>query len=270
MEARVNVPLKDSENELARSLVHLDKKFVVDPANMNPAAAGYFRRRPFLTPDVCRAWHMGYLPRDVGGEDKSGGTLRGKIAYSYLAEDGNELYFFGRDPEFEEKHKKWSGGDKSEKEPEKFHFVKGFHRGLELFGQDKLDDLETRMKIRLYGLIVVEGPNDVIRLATLGVPAVGLCSNTITREQAQKAARLALDLGRGVVTVFLDNDPEGLQGIANALGYLAQLGPVRLAWTDRMFGGKFKNRQPESLSEAEWTEIRDYLVDGKADGWSLS
>ena len=37
-----------------------------------------------------------------------------------------------------------------------------------------------------------------------------------------------------------------------------------------MFGGKFKNRQPESLSEAEWTEIRDYLVDGKADGWSLS
>lgn len=213
---------------------------------------------------------MGYMPRDVGGEDKTGGTLRGKIAYAYLAEDGSELCFFGRDPEFEVKHKKWSAGDKSEKEPEKFHFVKGFHRGLELFGQDKLDAEEVRKKIRLFGLVVVEGPNNVIRLASLGVPAVGLCSNTITREQAAKAARLARDLGRGIVTVLLDNDPEGLQGMRQCLGYLAQLGPVRLAWTDRMFGGKFKNRQPESLSEAEWTEIRDYLVDGKADNWSLS
>ena len=37
---------------------------------------------------TCRA--------DVGGKDKLAAHLHGKIAYSYLAEDGNELYFFGR------------------------------------------------------------------------------------------------------------------------------------------------------------------------------
>ena len=97
---------------------------------------------PFLTipadPDVCRRWRMGYLPRDTGGEDKSGGTMRGKVVYPYLSDSGEVLTWFGRDPEFEDKHKAWEGTDKSEREPEKFHFVKGFHRGLELFGQHAL------------------------------------------------------------------------------------------------------------------------------------
>ena len=34
----------------------------------------------------------------------------------------------------------------------------------------------------------------------------------------------------GIVTVFFDNDPEGERGMKQALGYLAQLIPVRLAW----------------------------------------
>ena len=43
---KVNVPLAKSDNERARGLVDLDRKFVVDPAEMPPAASGYFRRRP--------------------------------------------------------------------------------------------------------------------------------------------------------------------------------------------------------------------------------
>ena len=269
-EPRVNMPLKDSENERARALVHLDKKFVVDPANMSPSASSYFRRRPFLTPDVCQACAWGICPRNVGGENKTGGSLRGRIAYAYLAEDGGELCFFGRDPEFEDKHKKWEGGDKSEKEPEKFHFVKGFHRGLELFGQHQLRAEGVKEKLQGLGLVLVEGPNDVIRLATLGVPAVALCSNSITRDQAAKAAQLARECADGVVTVLLDCDEPGHAGMRNCLGYLAPLVPVRLGWMDKMFGGKFKGRQPESLSEEEWMELRDYLVTGKADGWSLA
>src|SRR5205085_1849952 len=84
----------------------------------------------FLTPEVCRKWRIGYLPRDTG-EDKSGGTMRGKIVYPYLSESGEVLTWFGRDPEFEEKHQKWEASDRSEREPEKFHFVKGFLRGIE-------------------------------------------------------------------------------------------------------------------------------------------
>src|SRR5205823_8084826 len=145
---------------------------------------------PFLSPEVCRAWRLGYLPRDTG-DDKSGGTMRGKIVYPYLSETGEVLTWFGRDPEFEDKHKTWQASDRSEREPEKFHFIKGFHRGIELFGQDRLSEPEVGEKLRGLGLILVEGPNDVVRLDTLGVPAVALCSNTISREQASKAAELA-------------------------------------------------------------------------------
>jgi hypothetical protein len=88
--AKVNVPLGESANERARGLTNLDGKFLVDVAAMNPAAASYFRKRPFLTPEVWGKWRMGYLPRDAGG-DRAGGTMRGKIVYPILSGDGKVL-----------------------------------------------------------------------------------------------------------------------------------------------------------------------------------
>ena len=220
--AEVNVPLAASPNERARGLTTLDAKFTCDLAAMPPAASSYFRRRPFFSPEVCRAWRMGYLPRDTG-DDKAGGTMRGKIVYPYLSETGELLTWFGRDPQFEEKHQAWESSDRKDREPEKFHFVKGFHRGLELYGQHRLREQQAVDALRNIGIILVEGPNDAIRLATLGIPAVALCSNTITREQASKAAKLARELGNNVVTVFLDCDPEGENGMKQCLGYLSQL-----------------------------------------------
>lgn len=264
---KVNLPLKDSGNEKARGLIELDRKFTVDVAGMSAAASAYFRRRPFLTSEECRKWRIGFLPRDTGN-DKSGGTMRGKIVYPIQSESGDVLTWFGRDPEFEEKHRQWEVTDKTEREPEKFHFVKGFHRGQELFGQHRLRKPDCSEKLKSLGLIVVEGSNDVIRLSSLGVPAVGLCSNTITREQATKAARLARELAGGIVTVFLDCDDEGEKGMKQCLGYLAQLTPVRLAWTSKMYAGKFQGRQPESLTDGEWKEIEGYLTTGKAE-WSV-
>jgi 5S rRNA maturation endonuclease (ribonuclease M5) len=195
--------------------------------------------------------------------------MRGSIVYPYLGEDGQVLTWFGRDPDYEEKLRKWDGAGRTEKEPEKFHFVKGFHRGLELFGRYRLREPQAMETLKSLGLILVEGPNDVIRLHTLGIAAAGLCSNNITREQAEKAAKLARELGNGIVTVFLDCDPEGENGMKQCLAYLSQLIPVRLAWTSRMFGGTFKGRQPESLTMEEWREIEAYLKTGQAP-WSLA
>jgi len=261
---KVNVPLAHSDNERARALVNLDEKFVLDPANMPPAASAYFRRRPFLTPEVCKKWRMGYLPRDAGG-DHAGGTMRGKVVYPYCSESGELLTWFGRDPEYEDKHRKWEAGGKADKEPEKFHFVKGFHRGIELWGQHALDGLKSEEEI---GLVLVEGPNDVVRLHALGVPTVGLCSNAITREQAAKVASLARRNFGSVATVLLDCDPEGENGMRQALGYLAQLVPVRLAWTSKMYRGKFKGRQPESLTLDEWEEMSVYLGSGDPNAYA--
>src|SRR5690606_3914801 len=95
---RVNVPLRNSPNERARELVNLHEQFVTDPADMPPAAASYFRRRPFLTPEVCAKWQVGYLPRS------SKTMLRGNIVYAYHSADGELLTWFGRDPQFEERH----------------------------------------------------------------------------------------------------------------------------------------------------------------------
>jgi hypothetical protein len=102
------------------------------------------------------------------------------------------------------------------------------------------------------GLVIVEEPNDVIRLAALGLPTVAFCSNTITRESAGE-----------IMTVFLDCGGEGEKGMKQALGYLAQLVPVRLAWTSRMYGGKYRGRQPESISADECEEIHEGMLGGR-------
>lgn len=260
---KLNVPLAQSNNERARALTDLDRKLMVDLAEMSPKAAQYFRRRPFLSSEVCRKWRVGYLPHDVGGEDKAGGTMRGKIVFALLSEKGEVLTWFGRDPEFEEKHQLWITGGRVDREPEKYHFVKGFHRGLELYGQHgavRLKEPGVRERLRELGLVVVEGATDVIALSELGVPAVGLCSNHVSVDQAKKLARWAKELAGGVVTLMLDCDVEGENGARQTIWTLAQQCRVRLAWSLDMHGGRFKGRQPESLSAEEWATLAAPLV----------
>ncbi len=84
------------------------------------------------------------------------------------------------------------------------------------------------------------------------------------------AFQLARQLGGGVVPVFLDGDEEGENGMKQCLGYPAQLVPVRLAWTRKMFGGGNQGQQPESLTIPERQEIEVYLRNGKADGGSIA
>ena len=244
-----NLPLARSENPRARGLVTLDEKFVRDVAAMPPPAAAYVRKRPWLAEEVQRKWRMGYLPRDTAG-DKAGGTMRGSIVYPLLSERDEVLTWFGRDPTFEEKHRRWVQGGRGGPEPEKFHFVKGFHRTLELFGQQssRLDEPGHREALDRHGLVVVEGPNDVIRLDALGVPAVGVLSNVAAKEQVAKIARLAGAVARNRVLLMLDCDSEGENRARKALYDLALCCEVRLAWSPESHGGRFKGRQPEGLT----------------------
>src|ERR1043166_7290432 len=65
-----------------------------------------------------------------------------------------------------------------------------------------------------------------------------------------------------LVTVFLDCEPKGCNGMKQCLSVLAELTPVRLAWSERMDGGKFRGRQSESLTPDEWLEITTFLRAG--------
>lgn len=255
---RGNVSLTESDNERARALVNLDEKFVVDVASMSPKAASYFRHRPFLTPEMCRKWRVGYLPRDAGG-DHAGGTMRGKIVYPMMSEDGEVLTWFGRDPEHEGKEHEWIVGGKKGKEPEKYHFVKDFQRGLELFGQHRFGDEGFGERSRAVGLFIVPGPNDVIALDVLGSSAVGLCGTTVTPEQTEKIAAFVREAGC-VATVMFDCNAAGELAARVVVVALAQACPVRLAWSPQMHGGSFNGRRVDSLTPEDWERVRGSLA----------
>lgn len=254
-ESPVNIPLKDSENERARELVNLDDKFITDVAEMSPQAAAYVRQRPYMTPEIMQKFRCGYLPHDAGS------LLRGHFVYGYPDADGEILTWFGRNLNFETQFKKWQRSGDSSTEPHKFKFVKGFHRGLELYGEPQFHELTTPEQLQRTGIILVEGPNDVINLHTLGVPALAVCSNTITEAQANKLATLANEIPGGHISVMFDLDHEGENGAKQTVLELAKRCCVRLAWTANYAEGNFKGRQPESVTSEDWnTTIHPALM----------
>lgn len=256
-----NIPLEDSSVEKVRELATLDQKLVHDIAVMNPAAATYVRRHPSLSSEsMMMKWRCGYLPQD-GGTDKRGWSLRGHIVYPLLSEDGKVLSWIGRDPSYEEKEHAFQALVPAERDkkvpPMKHKIPKGFHRGLELFGQQRIRLKEPGYRdfVAQHGLLVVEGFNDVIGLDNLGIPAVGLMSNRITAEQVAKIQRFANQLARGRVLLMLDCDSAGEDGAKESLWLLSQQRlDVQLVWSQTMHGGAFRGFQPEQLTRDQWEQ----------------
>lgn len=253
----VNVPLIEATDARVRELSTIDEKLVRDPATMNPAAAAYIRRHPALSPESLAKWRSGYLPQDGGG-DKRGWSLRGNVLYPVLSEHGKVLAWVGRDTQYEQKEREFqqlSPAERSGKEPPAKHrFPKGFHRGVELFGQQasRLQEPGYREFLTANGLVIVEGFNDVIGLDTIGVPALGIMSNRMTDAQGEKILRFARQLSINRVNLMFDCEASGVDGAKEALWYFAERQlDVRLVWTPSMHGGAFEGRQPESLSRDE-------------------
>lgn len=256
-----NIPLSRSEQEAARGLATLAEKLVVDPGAMSPSCAAYVRRHPSLSPESMKKWQVGYLPNDGGG-DKRGWSLRGQLIYGICATTGEPLAWVGRDPLFEDKEQEFLRLLPEERakstEPIKHRFPKGFHRGLELYGQQasRLREPGYRETMAACGLIVVEGFNDVIGLDNLGIPALGICSNKITAAQVEKISHWAKQLAGGKVSLLFDCEPTGDEGAKEALWLLSQRQlSVRLGWSQAMHAGAFVGRQPENLTQTEWENL---------------
>jgi hypothetical protein len=253
-----NVPLNASDNAQARELVGMEAVFTTDPAKMTPKCSAYWRqRRHYLTDELCEAWGVGVRPSRAG-TDKRGWSLRNHVVYRFLSEDNKVLCYVGRDPEYDEKLRAFEAIPAEQRDPKKrpmkHKFPTGFHRGIELYGQqsDRLKQHpEYREFISPHGVIVVEGFNDVLALDHLGVPAVAICSNRMTEQQAAKVGRWARQLAGGKVSLMFDCDPAGDEGVKEALWLLAQTAPdldVRIAWSQRMFSGEFRGKEPESFT----------------------
>jgi hypothetical protein len=256
-----NQPLRLHDNEGVRSLSTLHEDLIADVATMPPAAAAYFRQRPWLTPDLCRKWNVGYLPRDGRS------MFRGWVSYTQRDERGEVISYSGRDVAYEDKWRDWlRQGKPDDKKPAKHKYVKGYRRGLELFGQQaaRLDEPHVAESLRQFGLGVVEGANDVIRLDALGVAAVGLCSNKATDEQVKKIVRFARQAAAGRVLLLPDTDDEGELGFKELAWRLLEEGlHVRLGWSRTVQGGAFANRQPEQLTPDEWQRLASFFLEEK-------
>lgn len=249
-----NVPLRRHENEAARKIADLHEDLVFDPAEMSPAAAQYVRSREWMTPEVMQKWGVGYIPRDGRS------MFRGWLVYTHRNGQGEPISYSGRDPLFEEKQRAWlrQGSPEASRKPMKHKYVKGFQRGLELYGQQiaRLDERTIQDSLDRHGLIVVEGANDVVRLDTLGLAAVGICSNRATAAQVEKIKRFAMTAANKRVLLLPDNDEEGEEGFRDLLWDLVDAGlRVQLGWSRSRDGGKYDALQPEQIDAAIWNQL---------------
>ncbi|MEM9942076.1 MAG: DNA primase [Planctomycetota bacterium] len=249
-----NVPLRVHEKEAARKIEDLYKDLVTDLSVMPPNTASYFRQRPWLTPEVCEKWGVGYVP-------KNGRSLfKRYVVYTHRDQRDNVLSYSGRDAGFPAKWEKWIADGRPEgKQPTKHKFVSGYKRGLELYGQQSKRLQEPRLveSLKKRGLVICEGPNDVIRLDCLGVCAVGLCTNKATSEQIEKTAAFSKQVANSRVVLMHDNEPEGIEGFKPLAWELMQRGlSVQIGWpNDPVFLGK----QPEDISVKDLDEIDRHL-----------
>ena len=243
----VNVPLIRHDKEAARAIADLANDLIVDVAQMSPEAAQYVRKRPWMTPELMQKWGVGWIPGN-------GRSLfrKGYLVYTHRNERGDIVSYSGRDLNFETKWNEWIKAGKPEgKKPGKHRYVTGYHRGLELYGghATRLQEPWVKESLDRYGVVIVEGMNDVMRLDELQVAAVGLGSNKVTAEQLEKLTRFARQLANNRVLLMPDCDEEGESGFKDLLWKLTETGlHVRLGWSSQTHS----NRQPESLTQDEW------------------
>jgi hypothetical protein len=164
IEGKPNVPLAESDNENARKLVTLDDELTIDLEELSAPASAYARRRPFLLSEAIRhECRCGYMP----GSSKS--SLRGQWVYGIRNEQGEPLAWIGRNVRYEDEHEKWLAAGRQGREPMKYRFPNQalFRRGIELYGQEFLRDEQFAKSLERYGIIVVEGFTDRLRLSSV-------------------------------------------------------------------------------------------------------
>lgn len=250
----VNVPMRRNEKDAARELANLHEELITDVSQMSPEAAAYVRKRPWMTLDVLKQWGIGWIP----------GNGRSLFRKNYLVYTQRNVRcevvsYSGRDLTFESKWEKWLKQNKPEgKKPNKHRYVAGYHRGSELYGgqASRLEEPYVKESLAKHGVVVVESANNVVRLACLGVCAVGLCSNKATQQQIEMVAKFAKQVASNRVMLLPDCDEQGEAGFKELLWRLAENGlDVKLGVSSQMFDGKFAGMQPEDFTNDDWNQI---------------
>ena len=93
-----------------------------------------------------------------------------------------------------------------------------FQKGLEFYGQQasRLEEPGYAESIRRTGLWVVEGFNDVLRLDTLGQPALGAMFNRLTEPQIYKLVQFSKRTGAPGITFLYSHHLNRRQAVVKS------------------------------------------------------
>ena len=209
-------------------------------------ARGFLRR-------LARECRCGYMP----GSSKS--SLRGQWVFGVQNEQGEPLAWIGRNVRYDDEHAKWIAAGRQGREPMKYRFPNQslFRRGLELYGQEFLSDERFAESLERYGIIICEGFTDRLRLHRTGRDEPGDDEQSNYRRTRRAAWRgYAKEYGYNRVGIMHDADAPGDDGAKETLWRLHERDiDAYLVWSRRKFDGRFADRQPESLTEEEWSKI---------------
>ena len=200
---------------------------------LRTAGVRYFEDKG-ITEETVKAFGAGYCSR---------GLMKSRVVFPVRNVKEDVVAYAGR-----------AVRDDQEKSQGKYRFPTGFKKHLELYNIDRVaNDAETRKAVRDFGVVLVEGFTDVMRLCQHGfLNVVALMGTDFHEAQKKMLTDPQLNPTRRV-TLFLDNDEAGKKGrreIAQALIYDAF---VRYVDYSRVQKGKFVEQptEPEHFTKEE-------------------
>ena len=176
-----------------------------------------------------------------------------------MSRSGEPLAWTSRNVKYEREHEKWIKEGGRGCEPVKYWFPNKalFQRGVELYGQELLDNPRFEENLDQFGIILTEGFNDRIRLHQLGVLSLSMMSsNKLTDAQTTLLIQYAKEKAGGRVGIMYDANIEGDAGSKESLWRLSVAGRnPYLIWSREKSCGEFKDHEPESQNDNEFAKI---------------
>lgn len=199
---------------------------------LRTAGVRYFEQKG-ITEKTVKAFGAGYCSR---------GLMKSRVVFPLRNSDGLIMAYVGR-------------AVREDQEAQgKYRFPSGFKKHLELYNIDRVArDAETKKAVRDFGLVLVEGFADVMRMCQHGYLNVVALMGTDFHE-AQKKMLIDPELNpTRRITLFLDNNEAGIRGKREIARALICDAFVRYVDYGRVPEGKFVSAptEPEHFTKEE-------------------
>lgn len=191
-----------------------------------------------LSVETCKEFGVGYC---------TSGLMKGRVVFPIRSVKGEVMAYTGR-----------AVKEADERENGKYRFPPRFNKSLELFNIDRVaGDAETKKAVKDFGIILVEGFTDAMKLHQEGFRNVVALMGTDFHE-AQKRMLIDPQLNpTRRITLFLDNDDAGNNGRRRIAAECIHDGFIRYVDWSRAPEDK---TEPEHFVKAELVALLSFNV----------